>query len=64
MTTSSNPATANIGIWVKQRAASDPDLPAIKQGEITLSSPFWMPPSHDAQRSSVLAVSRRAIEWR
>ena len=37
MTTSSNPATANIGIWVKQRAASDPDLPAIKQGEITLS---------------------------
>ncbi len=37
MTTSSNPATANIGIWVKQRAASDPGLPAIKQGEITLS---------------------------
>ena len=37
MTTSSNPATANIGIWVKQRATSDPGLPAIKQGEITLS---------------------------
>ena len=37
MTTSSNPATANIGIWVKQRAASDPDLRAIKQGKITLS---------------------------
>ena len=37
MTTSSNPATANIGSWVKQRAASDPGLPAIKQGDITLS---------------------------
>jgi long-chain acyl-CoA synthetase len=36
MTATSN-ASANIASWVKQWAASDPDLPAIKQGEIVLS---------------------------
>jgi long-chain acyl-CoA synthetase len=37
MTTTSSPVSANLGTWVKQRAASDPDLPAIKQGETILS---------------------------
>jgi long-chain acyl-CoA synthetase len=37
MTTSSNPASANIATWVKERAATDPSLPAIKQVETTLS---------------------------
>jgi long-chain acyl-CoA synthetase len=37
MTTTSNPASANIASWVTERAATDPDLPAIKQGEAILS---------------------------
>jgi long-chain acyl-CoA synthetase len=37
MTTTSNPTTANIASWVTERAATDPDLPAIKQGETILS---------------------------
>ncbi|HEY6813753.1 MAG TPA: long-chain fatty acid--CoA ligase [Propionibacteriaceae bacterium] len=37
MTTTSNPASANIASWVTERAATDPDLPAIKQGETILS---------------------------
>jgi long-chain acyl-CoA synthetase len=37
MTTSSDPRPANIASWVSERAATDPDLPAVKQGETTLS---------------------------
>src|SRR5215203_5953240 len=37
MTTTSNPTTANIASWVTERAATDPDLPAIKQGETIMS---------------------------
>jgi long-chain acyl-CoA synthetase len=37
MTTTSNAASANIASWVTERAATDPDLPAIKQGETILS---------------------------
>ena len=37
MTTTSQPATANIASWVRDRAASDPGLPAIKQGDTVLS---------------------------
>jgi len=37
MTTMSQPATTNIASWVRDRAATDPDLPAIKQGDTVLS---------------------------
>src|SRR6478735_11717864 len=37
MTTMSQPAPANIASWVRDRAASDPELPAIKQGDTVLS---------------------------
>ena len=37
MTTTSSNASANIASWVSERAASDPGLPAIKQGETVLS---------------------------
>jgi long-chain acyl-CoA synthetase len=37
MTTTSSPASANIANKVSERAASDPELPAIKQGETILS---------------------------
>jgi long-chain acyl-CoA synthetase len=37
MTTTSNTGSGNIADWVAQRASTDPDLPAIKQGEQILS---------------------------
>jgi len=37
MTTMSNTGSGNIADWVAQRASTDPDLPAIKQGEQILS---------------------------
>jgi long-chain acyl-CoA synthetase len=37
MTTTSSRASANIACWVSERAASDPELPAIKQGETILN---------------------------
>jgi len=37
MTTTSDARTENIATWVSERAANDPDLPAIKQGETILS---------------------------
>jgi long-chain acyl-CoA synthetase len=37
MPTSSNHTSANIADWVSERAASDPNLPAIKQGDTTVS---------------------------
>ena len=37
MTTMSQAATTNIASWVRDRAATDPDLPAIKQGDTVLS---------------------------
>ena len=37
MTTTSQPAPTNIASWVRDRAASDPDQPAIKQGDTVLS---------------------------
>ena len=37
MTTTSSHNSANIASWVSERAASDPELPAIKQGETILS---------------------------
>ena len=36
MTTMSQPAPVNIASWVRDRAASDPELPAIKQGDTVL----------------------------
>jgi len=37
MTTTSETGSANIASWVTERASTDPDLPAIKQGEQILS---------------------------
>ena len=37
MTTTSSHASANIASWVSERAADDPQLPAIEQGETFLS---------------------------
>src|SRR5512132_1731931 len=37
MTTTSRLPSANIASWVSERATSNPELPAIKQGETTLS---------------------------
>ncbi|HEU4910092.1 MAG TPA: AMP-binding protein, partial [Propionibacteriaceae bacterium] len=37
MTTTSDTGSANIASWVTERARTDPDLPAIKQGEQILS---------------------------
>jgi long-chain acyl-CoA synthetase len=37
MTTTSNPTSANIARWVTERAATDPDLPALRQGEQILT---------------------------
>src|SRR5215213_8391523 len=37
MTTTSDTGSANIASWVTERASTDPDLPAIKQGEEILS---------------------------
>jgi long-chain acyl-CoA synthetase len=37
MTTMSNPTSANIASWLTEGAATDPDLPAIKQGEEIMS---------------------------
>src|SRR4029450_2177470 len=37
MTTTSDPQPANIANRVIERAATDPDLPAVKQGDTTLS---------------------------
>lgn len=37
MTTTSSHNFANIASWVSERAASDPELPAIKQGETILN---------------------------
>jgi long-chain acyl-CoA synthetase len=37
MTATSGPTTMNIATWVADRAGTDPDLPAIKQGDTVLS---------------------------
>jgi long-chain acyl-CoA synthetase len=37
MTTTSNPTSANIARWVTERAATDPNLPALRQGEQILT---------------------------
>jgi len=54
MTTTSNPTTANIASWVTERAATDPDLPAIKQGETIMSYG-----SLDAAASRFATILRR-----
>ena len=55
MTTMSQPAPANIASWVRDRAASDPELPAIKQGDTVLTlrrtGSGRVPIRNDAERS-------------
>ena len=43
MTTMSQPAPVNIASWVTDRAATDPELPAIKQGDTCSATPSWTP---------------------
>ena len=64
MTTMSQPAPVNIASWVRDRAASDPELPAIKQGDTVLSyaesGSGRVPIRNDA---AAIAVSPPAIGW-
>jgi hypothetical protein len=55
--------TSNIARWVSDRAASDPSLPAIKQGEKILTTPRWTELRPASRPSWPTAASPPGTGW-